>query len=127
MERSCVHRPPATDCCTTTPLTPRTSPLSVTLVPQWTAGFAAGGCSERTPTLNHVERRPSADATVAPRRVAVSCEPRESDVTLSVLARRDGLRFTAASTIRPTTPSALPSVFAVTGTGPQSWYGEMLS
>ena len=57
----------------------------------------------------------------------MSCEPRESDVTLSVLARRDGLRLTAASTIRPTTPSALPSVFAVTGTGPQSWYGEMLS
>src|SRR6266511_4243801 len=103
MERSCVHGPPATDFCTTTPLTPRTTPVSVTLVPEWTAGFGEGGCSERTPTLNHVERRPSADATVAPRRVAASCEPRESDATLSVLARRDGLRWTAASTIRPTT------------------------
>ena len=99
----------------------------MTRVAAATAGFGDGGCSERTPTLNHDERSASADATAAPPTVAVSCWPRESDVTLSVFTRRDGLRLTVASTTRPTTPTALASVVPVTGTGPQSWYGEIVS
>ena len=102
--------------CTTTPRTPRTRPVNVTLVPGATAGFGEGGRSERTPTLNQVERRPSADLIADPPTLAASCEPCESDVTLSVFTRRDELRFTVASTTRPTTPTALPSVFPVTGT-----------
>ena len=119
--RNCFHGVPAAELCTTTPRTPRTRPVNVTLLPAATAGFGEGGRSERTPTLNHVERRPSADLMADPPTVAVSCEPRESEVTLSVFTRRDGLRFTVASTTRPTTPTAFPSVCPVTGTGPQSW------
>src|SRR4029079_17001804 len=117
--RNCVHGAPAGELSTTTPRTPRTRPVNVTLVPGATARFGEGGRSERTPTLNQVERRPSAELIADPPAVAVSCEPCESDVTLSVFTRRDEFRFTVASTTRPTTPTALPSVFPVTGTGPQ--------
>ena len=125
--RNCFHGAPAVDLCTTAPRLPRTTPLNVTFVPGATRGFGDGGCSESTPTLNHVERRPSADAAVEPPMPAVSFAPRETDVTLSVFTRREGFRLTVASTMRPTTPSAQPSVFTVTGTGRQSWYGEIVS
>src|SRR5215831_9987339 len=110
IDRNCRQGAPVVDLCTTTPWMPRTTPVSVTLVPGAIAGFGEGGCSERTATLNHAERRPSADATEAPPTEAVSCELPESDVTLSVFTRRDELRFTVASTTRPTAPTALPSV-----------------
>src|SRR5205085_11787274 len=125
--RTRFRRVPLLRLCTTAPRTPRTTPLSRTLVPGATAGFGDGGCSERTPTLNHDARRASAEATVAPATEAVCCDPRHSDVSLSVFTRRDELRLTVASTIRPTVPSAWPSVFPVAATGPQSWYGEILS
>jgi hypothetical protein len=118
--RNCVHGVPAVDRWITAPWTPRTSPVSVTLVPDATGGFDEGGCNDRTPTPNHVERRLRADAIAAPPVVAVSCEPRESEVTFRVFTRREEFRLTVASTTRPTAPTALPSVFPVTGTGPQS-------
>src|ERR1700745_2647039 len=46
---------------------------------------------------------------------------------LSVFTLFDALRLTVVSTIRPTTPTAAARVFPVTGTGPQLWYGEMVS
>src|SRR5262249_7069568 len=87
IDRNCVHVVPSVDFCTTAAPTPRTTPESVTRVRGFTTGFGDGGCSERTPTLNHVERRPSADRTVSPPTVSVSCSPRESEVTLSVFTR----------------------------------------
>src|SRR6476660_1068224 len=66
--------------------------------------------------LNHVERSASADAMELPDAVVVAGSP-----------RRDELRATVASTAGPEAPSALPSIVAVTGTGPQLWYGEMPS
>src|SRR6185437_5206358 len=126
-ERNCFHGPPPLRSCTTTPRRPRTTPLSLTLTPGAIAGFGAGGCSERTPMLNQVERRPNADATAAPAALDVRCVPRCSEVSLTVFTRFDELRTTVASTTCPATPSARPSTFAVTGTGPQSWYGEIVS
>src|SRR4029077_20732430 len=104
------HGLPLLRFCTTTPRTPRTTPLSMTLVPATTFGFGTGAWSERTPTLNHVDRSASADAVVAPETEDACCVPPESDMTLSVFTRRDALRLTVASTTRPTTPSASPSV-----------------
>src|SRR6185312_8355462 len=103
--RNCFHGAPAGELCTTTPRTPRTKPVNVTLVPGATAGFGEGGRSERTPTLNQVERRPSADLIADPPAVAASCEPCERDVTLSVFTRREELRFTVASSLRETAPT----------------------
>src|SRR5262249_12586823 len=65
------HCVPLLRFCTTTPRTPRTTPCNTTRVLGATAGFGDGSCSERTPTLNHVERSPRADATVVPLTVAV--------------------------------------------------------
>src|SRR5579862_5390831 len=109
--RSCFHGPPALDLCTTAPRTPRTTPLNLTLVPGAIAGLGDGGTSDRTPMLNHDDRRASAPAAVAPPTPAVSWAPRESDVTSSVFTRRDELRWIVASTVRPAMPSARPSVF----------------
>src|SRR6478736_1579065 len=58
-----VHASPAIRACRTTFFTPRTTPARVTTVPGLTMTFGDGAWSERTPTLNHVERRLSADAT----------------------------------------------------------------
>src|SRR5689334_6172073 len=86
-----------------------------------------GDWSESTPMLNQVERSPSPASAVAPATGAVTVAPRERDVIVTVFARREGLRLTVASRTRPATRKAWPSVLPVTGTGPQSWYGEILS
>src|SRR5204863_5346819 len=82
---------------------------------------------DRSPTLNHVERSPRADAVVEPVTGVVVCVPCESEAILTVLTRRDELRLTVASRTRPATPNACPSALPVAGTGPQLWYGEIPS
>src|SRR5262249_39653984 len=121
------HVPPTLRSCRTTPRRPRTTPLSRTRVPEATGTLGVGGWRERTPTLNHVERSASADADLLPETDVARCSPRETALILSVLTRREELRATVASRMRPETPSALPSVLAVRATGPQLWYGEMAS
>ena len=61
------------------------------------------------------------------RRGGRGCEPRESEVILSVFTRRDELRLTVASTTRPDDADRLAERLPVTGTGPQLWYGEIVS
>src|SRR5262249_13971644 len=76
------HGPPLPRFCRTTPRTPRTTPWSVTLVPAAILGFGDGGWSERTPTLNHVERSPSAAAAFAPVTDDTRATPPESELSL---------------------------------------------
>src|SRR5437879_7326453 len=83
----------------------------------------AGGLSESTPTLNQVERRPSAFLRAAP-----STGRSPSAVTaVRVVTRPDGFTAVRTSVTAPPRCSVRPSFAPVNGTGPQLWYGEMVS
>src|SRR5256885_1533088 len=83
----------------------------------------AGGSSDRMPTSNHVERRPSALRNFVPR-TGTSCvwATRSTVATRPVASRRVLMSVSGAGSF-----SALTTVFPVTGTGPQLWYGEIVS
>lgn len=78
-------------------------------------------------TTGHVERSPSLAATSEPGTCVVVGVPRTSAWTFSCATRLEELIVVVASTIRPWSRSACASVDAKTGTGPQSWYGEIVS
>ena len=110
-------------CSSVTLGTPRTVPMSVSGEPYATGAFGTGVDSDITPTVNHVERRPIAERSVAAETVCGV-----SGVTrLSLPTRPAAFATVVASVIGPVTLSALLMVCAVTGTGPQLWYGEMSS
>ena len=77
----------------------------------------AGGESETTPMLNHVERRPSAWRTAAP----VAVDSPFAPIAVTSAARPELFASTWTSMSRPLACSALPSVAAVNANGPQSW------
>src|SRR5579871_1790053 len=122
-----AHEPPDGLACRTTFVTPRTVPVRVTSVPAATATFGEGGSSESTPTLNHVERRLSAPATVPPVTTESDGLPWATVVTSSFATRFEWLRLTVASTGLPVSASAAARSLPVTGIGPQEWYGEIVS
>src|SRR6185437_13582185 len=59
------QEPPATRCSSETPVTPRTQPFSVTLLP-YAIGEGVGCCSASEETSNQVERRPIAPRSLVP-------------------------------------------------------------
>ena len=97
--------------------------MSVSGEPYATGALGTGADSDITPTVNHVERNPIADRSVVAETVCgVSAVTR-----LSLPTRPAAFATVVASVIGPFTLSALLMVCAVTGTGPQLWYGEMSS
>src|ERR1019366_5439572 len=112
-----------TRCSSVTPGTPRTVPMSVSGAPYGTGALGTGADSDITPTVNHVERRPIAERSVAADTVSAA-----SGVTrLSSPTRPAAFATVVASVIGPVSLSDLLMVCPVTGTGPQLWYGEMSS
>src|SRR6185437_274405 len=91
--------------------------------PYVTGALGAGAASESMPRVNHVERRPTAVS-----RAFAETETVAGAVTkLSFATRPAAFGTVVASVIGESIFSALAIVWAVTGTGPQSWYGEIAS
>src|SRR6266498_184463 len=82
-----------------------------------------GALSDRTPTLNQVDRSPRRRRRSPPGTATVLLVP----TTFSVRMRPDELSWGWRSTIRPDIFSALASFAPVNESGPQSWYGEIES
>ena len=99
--------------------------MSVTVEPYSSAGLAGCTCSDSIPTVNHVERRPSADRTVAAGTSVWSPAVSTSDSVCTRPEELSDVRASAAARIG--TCSALASAAAVNGYGPQLWYGEIVS
>ena len=95
--------------------------MSSTGIP-YTTG-PAGGTSESSPTVNHVERSPSASLSFDPGTVS---SPRVA-VTVTEPTRPDAFAVGARSSTAPGAFSSAPSFTPVNATGPQSWYGEIVS
>src|SRR5206468_1062374 len=115
--------PPAGFCSRDTPCSPRTTLASVTCDPYATGAAGCGGVSASRPTVNHVERRPAAARTDA----AGTARACSGVVSFSWATRPAGLGVVTTSVTGPVSFNALRSVDAVTGTGPQSWYGDSVS
>ena len=104
-------------------MSPRIVPPSVTGEPKTTGAFGAGAASDSTETVNHVERRP-----IAVRSFVAGTLTGVNGVTkLSCATRPLPSGVVVASVMPPVSFSAFAIVAEVTGTGPQSWYGEMSS
>src|SRR5579859_1627203 len=123
------HPPGATRCSSDTPLSPRILPPSCTDEPYVTSVPVGGGDSHMSPIPNQVERKPSAPATVDDGTCVLvgtglygCCESTSIDAT-----RPEAFRVVVASVIEPCSFSVFASCAAVTGTGPQSWNGEIAS
>src|SRR5439155_17222618 len=115
--------PPVTRCSSVTPGIPRSVPVSVSGRPYGRGAAGTGAWSDMTPTVNHVERRPIAERSVG----AVTVSGASGVISVSRLTRPAAFLVVVASVIGPLTLSALLIVCAVTGTGPQLWYGEIVS
>src|SRR5580765_8465342 len=74
--------------------------------------------------VNHVERRSRAVRTCGPVNVEASPSP---PTTVTVCARPDGLGETSMSASGGAILSLLATAEAGNRTGPQSWYGEVVS
>src|SRR5918992_1505147 len=108
-------------CCRTAWVRPRATPLRRAREPYTTV--RAGGLSDRTPTLNQVERNPSRRRRSPPAIEVVFFVP----TTVRVLIRRDEFSCGCRSTTRPGILSTFASLAPVKGNGPHLWCGEMES
>ena len=88
-----------------------------------TGALGTGAVSESMPSENHVERRP-----IAASRDFAEIETVAGTVTkLSFATRPAAFGTVVASVIGESIFSAFAIACAVSGTGPQSWYGEIVS
>src|SRR6266581_8945983 len=107
--------------CRTASVRPRATPVSLPRPPKVTG--CSGAVSDRTPTLNQVDRSPSRRRRSAPGTTSVLSVP----TTLSTLIRPDEFSSGCRSTTRPFIFSTLASFAPVKTSGPQSWCGEIES
>src|SRR3954466_6372875 len=110
-------------CPSETPEKPRTTLASATLLPYTTGATGCGGESESRPTVNQVERSPTAERSGG----AGTASDCSGVVSFSCATRPAWLGVVVTSRTGPASFSDLSSTVAVTGTGPQSWYGDSAS
>src|SRR5205823_4917786 len=106
---------PPVRCWSSTGRTPRATPVRRVVDPYVTG--PEGGFSDRTPTVNHVERKPSMLFSFAP---ATECWPPAVSAVI-VVTRPDEFKVVWTSVTAPPKCSVRPSLAPFIANGPQLW------